>query len=352
MLKLVCQFSDRFCRGLAGAAIALAASGTAIGEDRSGEALYKEHCASCHGEQGLGDLGLPLNQTEFLRLADREYLVETMKHGRPGRVMPSFEHLLTSEQREKIAEHVLAWRDGDPLSRPTVAAGNAEEGARLYQERCADCHGYKGQGGDRDKPRAGHISGEEAIVPPALNNSGFLAAADDAFIKAVLMQGQQGDHAPRPKWEELNSQQMDDLVAYIRSWKTGVEPLAKPVIEVHSDLPPADLVPLLKMAIKSHNFAFIDHQTLYEDLPGGKAEEPVHILHFCRFGMLHKAVQEEKRVGTFLPCQITVSRREGHTVMSAINPKALSPLFHNPEIELHCSLVSKKYLAIMREANF
>ena len=337
---------------LAGGVLAMAVSGDVLAEEGAAGALYGEHCASCHGEQGQGGIGLPLNHPDFLGIADREYLLATMKHGRPGRVMPSFEHILTPDQRNKIADYVLSWREGPPQDPPTVKAGDAEKGARLYQDRCADCHGYKGQGGDRDEPRSGHISGEEAIVPPALNNSGFLAAADDAFIKASLMQWQKAGPAEALEGGSLTEQQMADLVAYIRSWETGVDPLAKPVIEVHSDLPPADLVPLLKMAIKSHNFAFIRHQTLYEDLPGDAAEDPVHILHFCRFGMLHKAVQEERRVGAFLPCQITVSRREGHTVMSAINPKALSPLFHNPEIELHCSLVSKKYLAIMREADF
>ncbi len=150
----------------------------------------------------------------------------------------------------------------------------------------------------------------------------------------------------------LTDQQIDHLVAYIRSWEKGVDPLAKPVIEVRSQLPPEELIPLLKMSINSHNFVFIRRQTLYEGMPGGKAESPVHILHFCRFGMLNRALKVDQRVGTFLPCQITVNREGDQTVMSAVNPKALSPLFHKPELELYCSLISKQYLQIMQEANF
>jgi cytochrome c oxidase cbb3-type subunit 3 len=349
--------SAGFFRSLLRMAAALAAVAGAVGPAWAGEAtgrgLYEEHCASCHGDRGQGDIGLPLSQPDFLRIARRDYLIKTMKHGRPGRVMPSFEHLLTEEQRGRIAEYILSWREGPRAELPEVGEGDPEKGAQLFQQRCAECHGYKGQGGERDAPVAGHMGGEGRVVPPALNNAGFLAAASDEFIKATLRRGREGTAMPDFGGEgRLTGQQMDHLVAYIRSWESGVDPLARPVIQVHSDLAPSELIPLLKMAINSNNFVFIRHQTLYEDLPGDKPEHPVHILHFCRFGMLHRALSEEKRVGTFLPCQITVYRQQGHTVMSAINPKALSPLFHNPEIELHCSLVSKKYLAIMREANF
>ena len=67
---------------------------------------------------------------------------------------------------------------------------------------------------------------------------------------------------------------------------------------------------------------------------------------------MDKSLKTDERVGTFLPCQITVYREGGQTVMSAINPKALSPLFHKPELELYCTLVSERYLRIMQEANF
>ncbi|HKJ89160.1 MAG TPA: DUF302 domain-containing protein, partial [Gammaproteobacteria bacterium] len=192
-------------------------------------------------------------------------------------------------------------------------------------------------------------------VPPALNNSGFLAAASNAFIKATMLRGRGG--TPMTAYggaEKLTDQEMDDLVAYIRSWGQGVDPLAKPVIEVRSDLPMDQLIPMLKMSINSHNFVFIRQQTLYEGLPskGKETASPVHILYFCSFGLLDRALKVDERVGAFLPCQISVYREGGQTVMSAVNPKALSPLFRKPELELFCTLVSERYLQIMREANF
>ena len=317
----------------------------------SGEALYQEHCAICHGSNGEGGIGLPLHLADFLRIADRDYLIASMKHGRPGRVMPSFQHILSKGERRRIADYIDGWQEGAEANLPTVGEGSPQRGAKLFQAQCAGCHGPRGQGGEQPRKAPKEVGPDSKIVPPALNNSGFLASASDGFIKATILHGRGGTRMAAHE-ADLNDAQVDDLVAYIRSWEEGVDPLAKPVIEVRSDLPPKELIPLLKMAINSHNFVFIRQQTLYEGLPGKSPEHPVYILHFCSFGLLDKALKVDERVGTFLPCQIAVYRDNGQTVMSAINPKALSPLFHKPELELFCSLVSEKYLQIMQEANF
>ncbi|MEF8793968.1 c-type cytochrome [Thiohalorhabdus sp.] len=320
---------------------------------KTGKALYQEHCATCHGDEGQGGIGLPLNLPDFLRTADRDYLLASIRHGRPGRVMPSFQHLLTEEERQRIAKFVMDWQEGVQVEVPAVGPGDAERGGQLFQQNCAECHGTQGEGGDQPKRSPEEVSPDSKVVAPALNNSGFLASASDAFIKATIARGRGSTRmAAHGKARGLSDRDLDDLVAFIRSWEEGVDPLAKPVIEVRTDTPVDELIPLLKMAINSNNFVFIRQQTLYEGLAGDTPEEPVRVLHFCSFGLLDKALQTDERVGTFLPCQITVYRDGGQTVMSAINPKALSPLFHKPGLELYCTLVSERYLKIMQEASF
>lgn len=322
-------------------------------EAESGEALYQEHCATCHGDEGQGGIGLPLNLQDFLRTADRDYLTASIQHGRPGRVMPSFQHLLSEEERRRIADFVLSWQEETQAEMPTVGPGDPDHGGQLYQENCAECHGSQGQGGEQPRQAPAEVSPESKVVAPALNNSGFLASASDAFIKATVKRGRGGTRmAAHGEAQGLSDTDLDDLVAFIRGWEEGIDPLAKPVIEVRTDTPVDELIPLLKMAINSNNFVFIRQQTLYEGLGGEAPDQPVRILHFCSFGLLDKALKTDERVGTFLPCQITVYRDGGQTVMSAINPKALSPLFHKPELELYCTLVSERYLKIMREASF
>jgi mono/diheme cytochrome c family protein len=57
-----------------------------------GALLYQRHCAVCHGVEGNGGVGVPLNLPDFLAVASDEYLRATLREGRPGRVMPAFSH--------------------------------------------------------------------------------------------------------------------------------------------------------------------------------------------------------------------------------------------------------------------
>ncbi|MGD8618194.1 MAG: cytochrome c, partial [Gammaproteobacteria bacterium] len=58
-----------------------------------GGRLYAAHCAACHGYTGGGGVGVPLSLASFLNSIDDDFLRRTIRHGRPGRVMPAFSKL-------------------------------------------------------------------------------------------------------------------------------------------------------------------------------------------------------------------------------------------------------------------
>ena len=62
-----------------------------------GARLYAQHCAACHGAQGKGGVGVPLALPDFLAQANDNYLRQTIRLGRPGRVMPAFAQLSDAE---------------------------------------------------------------------------------------------------------------------------------------------------------------------------------------------------------------------------------------------------------------
>ena len=62
-----------------------------------GARLYAQHCAACHGAQGKGGVGVPLALPDFLAQANDNYLRQTIRLGRPGRVMPAFMQLSDAE---------------------------------------------------------------------------------------------------------------------------------------------------------------------------------------------------------------------------------------------------------------
>ena len=55
-------------------------------------------------------------------------------------------------------------------------------------------------------------------------------------------------------------------------------------------------------------------------------------------------------MGLFLPCRITVVEQAGKVRMMAVNPKRLSRIFNNSELNRMCTEMSRMYRAIMEDA--
>ena len=187
-----------------------------------GRVLFDEHCAACHGEQGKGGLGLPLNLQSFLTIADIGYLTRSMQFGRPVRLMPSFEGKLKPEDMRAIAYYIKSWQYQPSVELPkTSKNGDLAVGKFLFKGLCTGCHGLEGKGG----PIAGggHVIGAvSGIGGPALADPGFLKSATDQYIKATLMLGRVGTPMGaylkgRQGFVELRESEIDSIVAYLRS---------------------------------------------------------------------------------------------------------------------------------------
>ena len=113
-----------------------------------GAALWRVHCASCHGAAGRGD-GIaaawlrpaPANLTEYRYT--RDYLLEVLWNGVAGSSMPAW--------RDQSPATLLALVDvveslsgNDPA--PSTAAATLALGAEVYAAHCAQCHGQGGRG--------------------------------------------------------------------------------------------------------------------------------------------------------------------------------------------------------------
>ena len=76
-----------------------------------GSQLFERHCSACHGDAGRGGVGVPLALDSFLATVDDAYLQKTIRHGRPGRVMPAFKRF-RDEEVAALAGHIRSWSDG------------------------------------------------------------------------------------------------------------------------------------------------------------------------------------------------------------------------------------------------
>jgi len=320
-----------------------------------GAELYSRHCAACHGEDGRGGIGVPLALPSFQATVDDEYLRRTIRLGRPGRVMPAFTQLSDAEV-DAIVAHLRRFHRGKkPVFDRKPIRGNATRGEQLFARYCAGCHGPRGEGSHGtgvtfSRPR------DLPIMPPALNNPGYLAAASDAMIRATLVRGREGTPMVAFKSRGLSDRDLNDIVAFVRSLEkhppaTPVLETDQPILVVDSPYDLATTVENVKRAATSNNFVFIREQTLDAGIAAEGQENPrQHIVYFCNFGMLNQALAIDPRVGLFLPCRITVVEQNGKVRMMSINPKRLSKIFNNSELNEMCDQMSRLYRTIMEEA--
>lgn len=322
-----------------------------------GAQLYMSHCAACHGDTGNGGVGVPLAMPSFLQSVDDHFLRQTIRLGRPGRVMPAFPKL-SDAQLNAIVGYIRSWSGKPaPVFPDTPVKGDPQHGKQLYAAYCADCHGEMGQGGTGTGVTFSRRR-ELPIIAPALNNSGFLASASDTMIKHTLELGREGTPMRSFLVQGLSEQDINDLVSAIRSMETGKQPLSGPedtaekaVLSVESPYTLEETIENLKESIISQNFQLIRTDYLEHGLVAeGDENKQQVILHFCNFKFLYDALAIDPRVGMFLPCRVTVVEREGKVQVMTMNPLYLSHLFNNDELDEACRKMHAIYREIIEDA--
>lgn len=66
------------------------------------------------------------------------------------------------------------------------------------------------------------------------------------------------------------------------------------------------------------------------------------ILGACNPQFAHKALQAEKEIGLLLPCNVIVYRKDGRTIVSAVNPMEAMAMVENNELKRIAEEVSEK----------
>jgi mono/diheme cytochrome c family protein len=188
----------------------------------NGETIYTAVCSSCHGATGAGNRfpGLVPNPSitnpDFLALASDDFILRTVRSGRPGRPMLAWgerENGFTDDEIRSVIAYIR-YLGGNvqfvPDTMPQVwATGDVAFGERLFTANCAGCHGVKGVGGDG----------------PALGNSAFLSAVTDTYLVGMISRGRrgtimQGFADPSPTRMVLTPAEMESIVVYLRSLNT------------------------------------------------------------------------------------------------------------------------------------
>ena len=283
-------------------------------------------------------------------------LKKTIRLGRPERIMPSF-YWMSDNDINAIITFINRWRSSPaPNWKNTPVSGNPQSGKVLFSSHCAACHGNTGQGGKGSGMRFSRPR-ELPITAPALNNQGFLNSAPDQMLHHIIKNGRKDTPMPSASALGLSNQDINHLVSYIRSFQHSLT--KKPLYQdepasliVDSPYSFDETVANVTRAITGSNFVHIRNQ----DLNYGFDTKTAHsskqtIVYFCSFSFLYDALKIDPRVGMFLPCRITVTETNGKVQMMSINPKHLSQLFNNNELDDSCTQMFDVYTNILEDAS-
>ncbi|MDG1170635.1 MAG: cytochrome-c oxidase, cbb3-type subunit III [Sulfitobacter sp.] len=118
----------------------------------SGAAVFRTNCSQCHGSGAAGAKGYPnLLDDDWIWGGDHAAIAYTVRHGVRNETdgdarysqMPAFGDMLAPEEILYVVEQVRA------LAGEEHDAALAQQGAALFADNCAACHGEAGKG-DRD----------------------------------------------------------------------------------------------------------------------------------------------------------------------------------------------------------
>ena len=108
---------------------------------------------------------------------------------------------------------MTAMAQTDPA--PTESAKtDPAKGKKIYDQMCAGCHGFRGDGGE------GHRGGFSPHVP-TLANKEYMASVPDDYLVMIVKKGgaYMGKMVTMPAWEKrLNDEEILSIVAHMRTF--------------------------------------------------------------------------------------------------------------------------------------
>lgn len=171
-----------------------------------GKAAFKDNCATCHGTGGAGYPGYPnLNDDDWIWAGDLDGIYTTIKYGvrmhpdARDSLMPAYGDILSNEDVTHVATYVH-----------NLAQGNTSnsQGAQIYQDNCAACHGDNGQG-------------DRSIGAPNLADAIWLKS-EDGSVASISAQIKNPKHGMMPAWvDRLSDETIRQLTIYVHELGGG-----------------------------------------------------------------------------------------------------------------------------------
>jgi mono/diheme cytochrome c family protein len=106
-----------------------------------------------------------------------------------------------------------------PLSATAQNEPQQKSSKEIYDQMCAGCHGYRGDGGE------GHRGGFSPHIG-TLANKEYMSQVPDEYLAMIIKKGgaYMGKIAAMPAWEQkFNDEKVAELVVHIRTFTGTAE---------------------------------------------------------------------------------------------------------------------------------
>lgn len=177
-----------------------------------GNAAFKDNCAVCHGSGAEGSKGYPnLNDDDWLWGGDIESIYQTIQYGIRAEhddtrisQMPSFgkDGLLEAEDINAVVAYVQSLS----AQEAHAEASEMEDGATVFADNCAACHGEDG-------------TGMQEVGAPNLTDEIWLYGGDHDTLYETVFNARAG---LMPTWSErLDDNTIRQLAVYVHQLGGG-----------------------------------------------------------------------------------------------------------------------------------
>jgi mono/diheme cytochrome c family protein len=177
-----------------------------------GKALFVQ-CVACHGEDGVGKIGMGprLNSKSFLAAASDDLLIRTIGKGRPGTTMIAWGEALSEQDIRALVAYMRSWQDVAPAPLDeSPLAGNEGVGEELFSNICAGCHGQTG---------AGY---QETANGTGIRRKVFLDQVSNGYLRYIIEHGKSQTKMKslgpdsRVAVANLEKAQIEDVITFMR----------------------------------------------------------------------------------------------------------------------------------------
>jgi cytochrome c oxidase cbb3-type subunit III len=179
---------------------------------QAGEKIYNQQCIACHGDNGKGEgakEGTAINNQQFLSTVSDDDLYNQVKFGREKTVMPAYGGNLSEDDLRNVVAYIRDWQTKTvKFDVPKDISGDPENGRKLYQPYCSNCHGLEGSG----KKKMGTVLASPQYLQHTTDEQIWVTTAfgrEDTRMGPSL-KGLDGAR-------QLSESDISDIVAYIRS---------------------------------------------------------------------------------------------------------------------------------------